>query len=43
MKNSAYWQKRFKEIEESQHKQGQQCYADVENEINGGKNCEYKN
>ena len=30
MKNSAYWQKRFKEIEESQHKQGQQCYADVE-------------
>lgn len=30
MKNSTYWQERFKEIEESQHKQGQQCYADIE-------------
>lgn len=30
MKNSAYWQERFKDIEESQHRQGQQCYEEVE-------------
>ena len=30
MKNGAYWKKRFKQIEESQHQQGLQCYADIE-------------
>lgn len=30
MKNGAYWKKRFKQIEESQHQQGLRCYADIE-------------
>jgi SPP1 gp7 family putative phage head morphogenesis protein len=30
MKNGVYWKKRFKQIEESQHQQGLQCYADIE-------------
>lgn len=30
MKNGAYWEKRFKQIEESQHQQGLRYYADIE-------------
>lgn len=30
MKNSTYWKKRFKQIEESQHRKGLQCYKDIE-------------
>ena len=30
MKNSSYWKKRFKQIEESQHRKGLQCYKDIE-------------
>lgn len=30
MKSSEYWQKRFEQIEQSQHNQGVQCYADIE-------------
>ena len=30
MKNGAYWKKRFKQIEESQHQQGLRCYVDIE-------------
>lgn len=30
MKNADYWQKRFEQIEQSQHNQGVQCYADIE-------------
>ncbi len=29
-KSSEYWQHRFKQIEESQHNMGLQCYADIE-------------
>ena len=29
-KSSEYWQQRFKQIEESQHNKGIQCYADIE-------------
>lgn len=29
-KSSEYWQQRFKQIEESQHNRGVQCYADIE-------------
>lgn len=29
-KSSEYWQQRFKQIEESQHNMGLQCYADIE-------------
>lgn len=30
MKNSAYWQERFKLLEQSQNQRGMQCYADIE-------------
>lgn len=30
MKNSDYWKKRFELLEESQHRQGVQCYAELE-------------
>lgn len=30
MKNSDYWKKRFELLEESQHQQGVQCYAELE-------------
>lgn len=30
MKSSAYWQKRFEQIEQSQNQKGIQCYADIE-------------
>lgn len=30
MKNSEYWKKRFELLEESQNRQGVQCYADIE-------------
>lgn len=30
MKNSEYWKKRFIEVEQAEHKQGVQCYADIE-------------
>lgn len=30
MKHKDYWRKRFKQLEESQNKKGQQCYAEIE-------------
>ena len=30
MKNSAYWQERFKLLEQSQNQRGMKCYADIE-------------
>lgn len=30
MRSADYWQKRFEQIEQSQHNQGVQCYADIE-------------
>lgn len=30
MPNSAYWKKRFEQLEQSQNQQGSQCYADIE-------------
>lgn len=30
MKHKDYWRKRFKKLEESQNKKGQQCYAEIE-------------
>lgn len=30
MNNASYWKKRFKAIEESQHKRGLKCYANIE-------------
>ena len=30
MKNSEYWKERFTLLEESQHRQGVQCYAELE-------------